>query len=301
MFEVIQLPENASDFPEQIGTKQKFWYRDADGRFVLFKVGRPGTGENWAEKVCAEICDLLEIPHASYELAEWRGLKGVASPTFVPEGSRLVLGNELLVKLDQTYPRQTRYKVRQHTLNTVLWIMERPNLEMPIGYAGAPQITKPNQVFIGYLMLDALVANQDRHHENWALIASPGDSGTIVTLAPTFDHASSLGRNETDAVRERKLTTRDQNGNVVKYCERALSSFYQSPKSSKPLSTLEAFKEAATHDLQAADYWCERLSRVTVDAYREIFDKIPRSEITDMAKQFAIRMLEINSRRLLEA
>lgn len=41
-------------------------------------------------------------------------------------------------------------------------------------------------------MLDALVANLDRHHENWGIVVDP--SGLLPTeLAPTFDHASSLG------------------------------------------------------------------------------------------------------------
>jgi hypothetical protein len=45
-----------------------------------------------------------------------------------------------------------------------------------------------------------------RHHQNWGLILSP-DKKTY--LAPTFDHASSLGRNETDENREDRLATKD--------------------------------------------------------------------------------------------
>lgn len=43
---------------ETLGTKEKFWYNDPDdNKIKLFKVGRPGTGENWAEKVAAEMRD----------------------------------------------------------------------------------------------------------------------------------------------------------------------------------------------------------------------------------------------------
>ena len=55
-----------------MGTKPKFWYSDADDRLTLYKEGRPGSGEHWAEKICCEICKALELPHANYELAEWR-------------------------------------------------------------------------------------------------------------------------------------------------------------------------------------------------------------------------------------
>lgn len=47
------------------------------------------------------------------------------------------------------------------------------------------------------MILDALILNTDRHHENWALIRNIDARGVVVhTIASTFDHASSLGRNE---------------------------------------------------------------------------------------------------------
>lgn len=49
----------------------------------------------------------------------------------------------------------------------------------------------------GYVTLDALILNTDRHHENWALIRARSSDGRLIhRVAPTFDHASSLGRNE---------------------------------------------------------------------------------------------------------
>jgi hypothetical protein len=39
----------------------------------------------------------------------------------------------------------------------------------------------------------------DRHHENWGVVVMTDEYGeTSFSLAPTFDHASSLGRNESD-------------------------------------------------------------------------------------------------------
>ena len=80
MYPTVTVPNDASELPEQLGTKFKFWYRDHNRR-MLFKQGRPGTGENWAEKVCAEIAALLGLPHAPYDLAVWQGLHGVITPT----------------------------------------------------------------------------------------------------------------------------------------------------------------------------------------------------------------------------
>jgi hypothetical protein len=58
-------------------------------------------------------------------------------------------------------------------------------------------------VFVGYVMLDALIAKQDRHHENWAAIRER----ERTSLAPMFDHGSTLVRNEPDTKRKRRLET----------------------------------------------------------------------------------------------
>ena len=55
-YPIVELPADAPEQLEQLGTKTKFWYHGRDGRRVLFKEGRPGAGENWAGKVCCELC-----------------------------------------------------------------------------------------------------------------------------------------------------------------------------------------------------------------------------------------------------
>lgn len=75
MFKIFNVPDDAADFFEQMGTKRKFWFRYENDNYYLFKEGRPNTGENWCEKVACGLCELLEIPHAHYELAMWRNSK----------------------------------------------------------------------------------------------------------------------------------------------------------------------------------------------------------------------------------
>nr|VFJ44818.1 MAG: hypothetical protein BECKFM1743A_GA0114220_100214 [Candidatus Kentron sp. FM]VFJ45769.1 MAG: hypothetical protein BECKFM1743C_GA0114222_100304 [Candidatus Kentron sp. FM]VFK07007.1 MAG: hypothetical protein BECKFM1743B_GA0114221_1002910 [Candidatus Kentron sp. FM] len=45
MFLVTTLVDDARESDEPLGTKRKFWLHIGD-RPSLFKVGRPGTGEN---------------------------------------------------------------------------------------------------------------------------------------------------------------------------------------------------------------------------------------------------------------
>jgi hypothetical protein len=88
-----------------------------------------------------------------------------------------------------------------------------------------PEVRTAVGVFIGYLLLDAWIENTDRHHENWGIIVSP-DTQAQPTLAPTFDHASSMGSHETDETRSARLETRDRGYSVDAYVEKADSALY---------------------------------------------------------------------------
>lgn len=55
MYPVITVPDEAGDILEQLGTKPKFWFSDANANRYLFKLnrseGEDATGEDWSEKV----------------------------------------------------------------------------------------------------------------------------------------------------------------------------------------------------------------------------------------------------------
>jgi len=297
-YPIVELAEDVPAQLEQLGTKTKFWYRDENGLRMMFKQGRPGTGENWAEKVCCEICRLLDIPHAEYELAVWKNnRKGVVTPTFVPKGGRLVLGNELLARIADNYDQTKRFRARQHTVRTVMAAASLEIIGFPIDWNPPESVTDAAGVFVGYLMLDALVSNQDRHHENWGVILRPEEG---ISFAPTFDHASSLGRNETDDARTDRLTTKDKGRSVEAYVARAKSAFYATYSSTKPLTPLDAFREAAKLRPEAADYWLRQLAGIENANYRNIFAEVPGTEISAPARDFAVRMIEINVNRILQ-
>ena len=296
-YPIIELSADVPEQLEQLGTKTKFWYHDSNGRRMLFKEGRPDTGENWAEKVCCELCRKLDLPHAEYELAKWKGSrKGVVSPTFVPKGGRLVLGNELLAKVVDDYDNTHQFHVRQHTVRIVMAVTSSGNIGLPSGWSQPQAISDAAGVMVGYLMLDALVSNQDRHHENWGLIFLPEQG---VYFAPTFDHASSLGRNEPDEKRLERLSTTDKGRDVEAYVKRAKSAFYLTNTSAKPLTTLGTFSEAAKIRPEAARYWLRQLSTVQNEDFMAILTEVPETEISAPARDFACRMMEINAKRLL--
>lgn len=278
-----------------MGSKRKFWFADDHGIPFLFKEGRPNTGENWAEKVACELCALLDLPHAAYELAEWRDTKGVVTRSFVPPGGRLLLGNELLARFVKGYPADRRYKQTQHTVSAVMAILHAKTVELPVSHK-TKAVVLAADLFVGYLMLDAWIGNTDRHHENWGLMVIPPRR---VELAPTFDHASSLGREESDARREERLTTKNKRQSVVAYATRARSAFFRTVTDTKPMSTLGAFVAAARLRRQAGRFWLNKLAAMDAASITRIFERMPVSEMSEISQQFANQILKINRDRLL--
>lgn len=297
MFPIYTVPDGAADLPEQIGTKPKFWFQQDELGECLFKEGRPNTGDDWSEKVASELCNLLNLPHATYHLAIWRGRRGVVSPKFVPGGGGLIEGNQLMARVVPGYPGSKFYKVHQHTLRRVLAIMRSNKIKLPLGWQGFTGVESAIDVFVGYLVLDAWIANQDRHHQNWALVVT---QDRAVHLAPSYDHASSLAANETDENREDRLRTRDEGRSVERYVERATSAFYPSrPTGARPLSTVEAFQVASAVRPNGARAWLKRLEEVRAEDIAQIFAQVPAERISPVAVEFARKMLEINRKRLL--
>ncbi|TNJ35709.1 HipA domain-containing protein [Arenimonas terrae] len=295
MFPVVQVPSREAGIFEPLGTKAKFWF---DDNRSLFKEGRVGTGENWAEVVCAELAELLGLPHASYRLAEFvdqgHVRRGVSTPNFVPTNARLVLGNELIkpVASFETAVRQIRRQ--EHTIRRIATVMKMSSLLPPLDWTPPSGVEGAGGTMAGYLLLDALVANQDRHEENWGLVVRDGR----LYLAPTFDHASSLGRNERDEVRRKKLDATASDHSVVGYARRARSQIFSSDGAR--LTTHDAFRHISAIFPSGAQFWLDRLGTLSEASFRDVLNQVPNDWISETAREFAVQMLVTNRLALLE-
>jgi hypothetical protein len=292
-YPVIIVADDALDLPEQLGTKEKYWLKDGQG---LFKIGRLNTGENWAEKVAAELCGLLHLPHANYELATFKQQKGVLSQTIVPINGQLEMGNQLLAEIHSNYPSHERYKVTDHTFGRIHHYLQSKEILLPLDWEPpGTEIKTAFDVFVGYLLLDTWIANQDRHHENWGVIRHKGE----IYLAPTYDHAASMGQNETDETRKDRLNSQDNRRHISAYIEKARSAIYLNKSDQKPLSTLEVFKMAAERNPESARLWKRLLADISQEQCLDIFEKIPQDEISSTAIEFALELLKLNQSRIL--
>jgi hypothetical protein len=302
MYPIIRLITFSADAvsaPEQLGTKDKFWYA---GREFLFKQVRPGTGEDWSEKVCAELAQRLGLPHAEYDLAQWISRSGsawgVRSRNFCPPGADLVLGNELLAEADPEYNIATvsKFRVSAHTVGRVISCLHQRAVALPLAWRPPPFVDSAVDTFIGYLLLDALAGNTDRHHENWGVLRLRNG---VEHLAPAFDQASSLGRNLLDAERDERLRTKDRNRTIEAFAARAASSLYRAETDRKPLSPMDTFSEAARFTTAAALGWLDILDGLTEVEAAMIIRDVPSERMSDTAARFAIRLICVNRINLL--
>ena len=271
--------------PEEMGSKRKFWYRrpGKNESVWLFKYPREGTGEHWAEKIAAEIAELLNIPHATVELAIFEGVRGSATVSFVHDGQELVHGNQMLEWFVHGYQAGRKYGQSSHTLENIWQAMDGVIVESEAKIQGKLCVAE-------YLVLDALIGNTDRHHENWGIILRRGhDNGWMGNIAPSYDHASSLGRELRDERRNRLL---DEN-RVGDYVERGHGAIYWSEEDQHGPSPLELARRSTR---SYPDFFLpaiENLKSLDQGSLVELFDRVPRNWMSPSARKFALRKCTI--------
>ncbi|MGH9429966.1 MAG: HipA domain-containing protein [Terriglobia bacterium] len=278
--------------PEALGSKEKFWYRVKDGEpESLFKFPQPNTGQHWSEKIAAEVAACLEILHAQVEFAVFQGTRGSATESFARRGQNLFHGNQILAGLVLGYDPTKKFQQADHTLANIFAALDKM---FPI-----PQTAdKAKVMFAGYLVLDALIANTDRHHENWGVLVRRAGDDWQVMLAPTFDHASSLGRELLDTgegkCRERLL----REGKVGDYAEKAHGAIFWETTDKRGLSPLElARRAAAVHPtlFNPALTLLKRLERKSLEA---IVSRVPFDWMTPLARTFVLELMCYNYNEL---
>lgn len=295
MFPVLEAGEPIAT--EQLGSKKKFWYTDGSGRRMLFKAEERGYGEDWSEKVVCELAAMLGIPHVHYELAfnPATGDPGVVSEFMGLQGQTLVHGNTLMQLIDSEYPVKV-LRVPAHTVDAVYMAVRMLELPERRWAADLPKgFTTGVEVFAGYLMLDAWVANQDRHHENWGAIWT----GEELALAPSYDHGAALARNISDKDREARLRTKDQGYSIAAFARRGASRIFANGTDKQPLRALDAFRQFSAPIEDAAAAWIARLRLVDEGAVARVLAEVPPDRLSAVGREFTLQLLLENQKRIL--
>lgn len=291
-FKILELEFDSPKVTEQLGSKRKFWFlMEGDEQPWLFKYTRENTGEDWSEKIASELAHLLEIPAAHVELAMFLGKRGSASRSFsyTKKGFNLVHGSEVLAGRVLGYEISKQWGQSDHCIRNIIAAVE--------GVFPGRQRVQHLRILASYIILDALICNTDRHHDNWGLLRSHSPHGkTIHTIAPSFDHASSLGRELFDEKRKAILDRND----IERYALRAHGGIYWDKTDAKGENPLQlAIKAARAYPTYFAPS-LQRLKQITEEPIYGIVERIPIEWMSSVAKEFCCRLLATTLRALKE-
>jgi hypothetical protein len=144
------------------------------------------------------------------------------------------------------------------------------------------------------------VGNTDRHHENWGVIILGGPDNNAFHLAPSFDHASSLGRDQSDAQRLERLNTMDLRSSVEAYANRGRSAFFGTGTNPRTLTSREVVANLVATYPGPTKFWAAKIAALQPQQFDDIFARIVPVLISDAAVRFAVRMLAHNQRMIQE-
>jgi hypothetical protein len=250
-----------------------------------------GDGSEAALTDCAEVftsrlAAAIELPAAECRFAILDDELGLISRNVTPQGFNLNTGTTYLPEVDGYQRRPSagssagggRMRLDEgYTLDSMQQVLE--NVEAPPGITGLSGFA----VFAGYLVLDALVGNGDRHPGNWAILERQSDG--VRFLAPTYDHGSALGAGLTATNR------RDKNPEA--FAGRGRANPFAPGKQMLVDLALEAVGRSG------ADLWVARVAALDEVSIRETLEA-PRGRLSEVASTFIERVALENQRRLCQ-
>ena len=298
-YSIYQLDSNWSiKLPPADGVLKKDWYQHPNFGKCLFKEAWSKTlrvNADWTEKVVYEFAQLLSLPVARYELATGyvrdssELINGVISLNCLPENiDQEIPGRRFLIEQDSS--GDNSYKA--YTIERVLNALDAANVLPPSSWERIAGIDTGAKLYLGYMLLDTIVANTDRHDRNWGVMAIEDR----LELISTYDHGYSLGVHLDD--------TKKSNQSISRFLIETSSDFRDSDdgtllmESDRVLCS-DVFEQAAKLYPEAAAIWRQQLAKVSQQQIFDLVDRVPRDRITSTSAKFAQNLLIYNQEKIL--
>lgn len=288
-FLIIKINPETVSAKESLGSKEKFWYRPTeDSSQWLFKFADENTGQHWSEKIAEQVADKLDILHARVELAIFNTYCGSTTESFARDGRSLFHGNQILAGSVFGYNPKKQFGQSAHTLNNIFLALENV-------FSVNDTAKKAKAQFAGYLILDAIIGNTDRHHENWGVLRKQVGDHWQGYLAPTFDHASSLGRELRDETMSKTSRADILNRHRVgAYSEKAPGAIYWNEEDGRGLSPLQLVRLASEKYPDLMQSSMAKLERLDYNKLKDIISRVPPTWMSDLARDFALQLMCYN-------
>lgn len=251
------------------GTRTKYWLLEPgvdseQATKFLFKIPTEGTGGHWAEFIASKVGAELGFHTAEVEIAVNNGTVGTISKNFRSKTEELYEGGDLFLAQFEEFDR---HSLDYYELPNILDILSAYNVEKD---------------FVTFPVFDALIANNDRHCDNWGVLSGPNG----VRLAPIYDNGSSLGFNEVEH-KKRMMLTDDRM--LEGFCNRG-----------RPSIGLPGRKKPKHFELLSYLYSClpqelaiimESLNKLNKGILITTVKDIPSEIMSDLDKEWVIRLL----------
>ncbi len=326
---------------ESRGTRRKFWIFIPDEQIMphernlwLLKFPRCNSGEHWAEKVSAEVGNLIGVECPRVELANCDGELATICESFDPdnfyqlyyyfvdetaymdddylrptdsewstdvdqidiEGSMFIPGSEILAsKIDDydTSP-EVRFRQRDHNVRNIInAVKETINGEDDQARQDLNHVLCS---LASYAIFDGLIGNMDRHHENWEIKDEISNGVRRFSAAPSYDHASSLGRELENERRTRYLDS----GGVLNFLSRGHGGVFGDGGDIRAPSPLYTAKYISQRWPDYTQSTLQRIDELPDSEFRTAIDRVPTEFMSDIAKEFAYQIIVTSKAELLK-
>ncbi|WP_371810208.1 HipA domain-containing protein [Geobacillus sp. DSP4a] len=247
------------------GTREKFWLINPDNkRRYLFKIPKENTGEAWAEVVASKIGQHIGLDMMKADLAVYDGTIGILSENFVLYNEEFYEGGDLFFTIEESFDR--RNLKHYHFLN-VIKVLSGFHLE---------------KEFVQIPVFDALIANQDRHCDNWGIIVHH----TSCRLAPIYDNGASLGYQ----LKEERILKMFQDQRMFEAFTNRSFSLIGLPHKKKP-----KYKELLSfiYELYPKEVKKEidRISQINEQQVTTVLDGVSENVMSKIYKEWVLKLL----------
>lgn len=276
-----------SDPPE----KSQWWlFKPAKYGTVTLAEGVPGgeyrRRDDHVEKIVSELAHLIGLPAADVVIAVRNDEEGIISRNVAPKGWDLQPGNTYLSEFDgylncDVEGKRPRNRVGHNVVNISKLLQGKP---------GPPETDVAEwqgfEVFVGYLIFDAWVANTDRHALNWGML----DNSGVYRLAKSYDHGSSLASGVSDTKLAEILKT-----GVEDWSRNARAHRFEDGRTKTLLDV--AWEGLQASSGQAQEY-VERIGSLDRESWLGVLEGM--TSMSEVACTFVDELLVANRKRLCD-
>ncbi|AMX82972.1 toxin HipA [Geobacillus subterraneus] len=255
------------------GTREKFWLIHPDNTHrYLFKIPKGNTGEAWAEVVASKIGQRIGLNMMEADLAVYDGIVGVLSRNFVFDDAEFYEGGDLFFTIAEDFDR---YNLKHYHFLNIIKVLSEFHLE---------------KEFVQIPIFDALIANQDRHCDNWGVIVHHNG----YKLAPIYDNGASLGYQ----LKEERILKMFQDQRMFDAFTNRSFSLIGLPHKRKPkykelLSFIyELYPKEVKREI-------ERISQINIQEIITVFDGISDNIMSKIYKEWVSKLLQQRKEWLL--